>query len=223
MIKAIFIVILIFTSCVSIQKNILSEKQYSLKKDINLSFSFRRYEMKNGQINNEYSLNDDTINYNNENCNYDNLSSVRWPVEHPVYALSNMLGAEQACQIQVFLSIIPKIKKVKFVSEKSEGVYLQIKSVWNLQISDFSPIITLVSLGIIPFKSSAFQTWEVILFKNGFEIKKYRYMDEFEIWHSLFVLPMTPFVDGYNKSTSHLNKKFVNNLIYDLLRDGHLD
>lgn|GEM_PF-5270239 len=223
MIKTIFVLILFFTSCVSIQKNLLTEKQYLLNKDISLSFSLRRYEMKNNQINNEYSLNDDTINYNNENCNYDNWSKIKWPTEHPVYALSNMQGAQQACQIQIFLSTIPKIKKVRFVLEKSEGVYLQIKSVRNLQISDFSPILALVSLGIIPFKSSSFQTWEVTLFKNGTLIKKYKYMDEFEIWHSLFVLPMIPFVDGYKKSEINLNKKFVNNLIYDLSKDGYLE
>lgn len=221
MVKIYFILLMtyLFTSCISIKKNNLTEKQVALEKEIELSFSFYMNTKENGQTIAEYQLNYEIINFNNENC-----TEGDWKINHSITIREIAAGARNACEIQLFLSEIPKIKKVKLVSQKSQEKYhLDIKHKSNVQMIPFLGYLTVGTLFIIPSSASVKFNWEVTLYKNGIKVKKYDYEDEFDVWHSIFLLPFTPFVDGYSKSSSRLHKHFINNLVYDLSKDGYLN
>lgn len=220
MMRTIFIslITLSLLSCISIKKNMLIEKQFILEKRADISFAFGNVTLENGNVVSDNYLNDKIIDFNNENC----IIGPDWKMM-PNIARENAFGARQACEIQIFLSKISKIEKVKLVSEKKrDEVFVHIKNITKSDGNKFFAYLGVFTLFIIPAKGEVIHEWEVTVYKNGIEKKKYKYEDGFTVWHSIFLLPINPFVDGYNMSISDLNQKFVNNLVYDLSKDGYL-
>jgi hypothetical protein len=220
--KIILIYFLLLSSCISIPKNNLIQKNVALIAENEVTFSFFMESFHNNSINSKLHLSEEAINFNNNNCSKESLKSKTW-VSNPFVTGAESFDARQACELKYFFSSINGAKKIKIL-KKNDGEQLHLIIKLN-SYSIGSKALTylgMVTLFLIPVKETITQKWEVNVFKNQKEIKNYIYEDSFDIWHSLFLLPATPFYDGYNLTYTKLNKAFIDNLVFDLTEDGFL-
>ena len=213
-----FIVIyfIVLNGCTAIKMKNLKEH------DNNPSFRQMSYSISFvGKSNNlatqEYNMEDNMIEYVETECLGGRLKNYRASFKE------NIIWARFACEINDNLKTRNKIingKLIKNVAPK--GLHLHIQYEQDVYENKALVYLGYFSLMIIPFKNEIRHRLTSELYKDGKIIKKYSYEDGFTVWHSILLLPITPFTDGYSESIKKLNKIFVDNLVFDLHSDNIL-
>lgn len=202
--------------CAAIKMNNLKEHDNNpSSRQISYSISF--IGKSNNNIKQEYKIQDDMILYVEEECIDGKLKNYRASFNE------NVVWARFACEINNNLQIRNKIADGKLVKNvASKGLHLHIIYEQNVLENKVLVYLGYFSLMIFPFKNEIHHKWTSELYKDGKFIKKYSYEDGFTVWHSILLLPISPFVDGYSESIKKLNKNFADNLVYDLQRENLL-
>lgn len=216
--KLYFITIyfIILTGCAAIKMNNLKGHDNN-PSSREMSYSIRFVGKSNNLTTQEYDIEDTMIQYVQDECISGRLKNYR------VSFKEKLVWARFACEINDNLKIRNKITNGKLIKNIApKGLHLHILYEQDVYENKALVYLGFFSLMIVPFKNEIRHKWATELYKDGKFIKKYSYEDGFTVWHSILLLPLTPFIDGYNESIKKLNKAFVENLVYDLQRDNLL-
>lgn len=206
----------LFIGCTAIRMNNLKEHDNKpLSRELSYSISF--VGKSNNLITQKFDMEDSMIQYIEEECANGKLKNYRASFKE------NIIWARFACEINSNLKIRNQLvngKLIKYIPSK--GFHLHI--LYEQNVYENKPLVILgyFSLMIIPFKNEIRHKWTSELYMDGKIIKKYLHEDGFTVWHSIFLLPISPFSDGYSESLKKLNMIFVDNLVFDLQKDNFL-
>lgn len=129
-----------------------------------------------------------------------------------------VVGAIASCHIlHNFQNNYPKTEfKVVTKDTDVNSDYFNFEITHNDNDNRFMSYVGLFTLFVVPIKNDISQSFQVTYFQSKKIKKTLHYNDGFTMWYSLFLVPVTPFVDGFTQSMKQIHKNLVENVAADL-------